>query len=112
MFNFGTPEDTARMVFDQVVASVGPGYTDMHYSEMELQELKNALLYLRITYYEALEQGISDEAIEVIVGWYDEVFLELLEGYDGFRSTVCTRVHRPIVDQNKYWKLAGCGSAN
>lgn len=112
MFYFGTPENAARTVFDQVVGSVGRDFEDKHYSEMGLEELKDCLVYLRLAYYTALEEGLSDEAVEVVVGWYDEVFLELVEVLDGFRGAVCSRIHRPIVNQNKYWKLCGCGSAN
>lgn len=108
MFNFGSPEDTARLFFDQAVRDMGPGLSDQHYEEMEEEELRNLFVYLRITYFTAARSGASDEVVEVIVQWYDEVFLYLLEALEDFRAAVCDRTHKPIIDLKKYYKLAGC----
>ena len=112
MFEFGAPEDIARMFFDQVVGAAGPGVDGRHYSELELDELKTLFVYLRMAFYEALEAHASTEVMEVLVEWYDEVFMALLEGSDKFRSAVCSRTHRPIINETKYYELAGCRSAN
>lgn len=112
MFEFGTPEDIARTWFEQAVGSAGPGLTEAHYEDLEEEELKNLLVYIRIAYFRASKGDASEEVIQVITEWHDEVFLYLLEALDGFRSLVCNRVHQPIGDRNKYWGLAGCGSAN
>jgi hypothetical protein len=112
MFLFGTPEDTAKLYVEQASASGGGGLRDVHYQELELRELQDLLIYLRIAYYRA-SRDIEDEGVvSVIVGWHDEVFLYLLEVMDDFRTLVCSRIHKPIGDWRKYYKLAGCGSAN
>ena len=112
MFNFGTPEDNARIWLEQAIGSAGPGVELKPIEEMEQQELRDYFTYLRIAYFRASRNGGTDEAIEVIVQWYDEAFLRLLEVDEGFQALVCSRIHQPIRDRNEYWRRAGCGSAN
>lgn len=112
MFYFGSPEDTARVYLESALGSAGPGLEEKHYEEMEEEDLRSLYVYLRIAYYRALESGASDETVEVLVEWHDEVFLHLLDVLEGFRSLVCTRRYRPIRNERDYYKLAGCGSAN
>lgn len=100
------------MFFDQVIGAVGPGVVDKHYSEMTLEEMRALFVYLRMAFYEALEAYASTEVMEVLVEWYDEVFTALLEGDGEFRKAVCSRAHRPIINETKYYELAGCRSAN
>ena len=112
MFLFGTPEDMARLYVEQASSSGGGGLLDMHYEEMELQEVQDLLVYLRIAYYRASRDTEDEELVSVITEWHDEVFLYLLDAMDGFREMVCSRIHKPIGDWNKYHRLAGCTSAN
>ena len=112
MFLFGTPEDTARLYLEQASASGGVGLKDLHYEELELEELRDLLVYLRIAYHRALRDTGDEEVVSTIVGWHDDVFLHALDVVEGFRELVCSRIHKPIGDWNKYWGLAGCGSAN
>jgi len=112
MFLFGAPEDTARLYVEQAAASGGRGLKDLHYEDLELQELQDLLIYLRIAYHRASRDTQDEEVVSAITKWHDEVFLLLLEAMDDFRTLVCSRIHKPIGDWNKYHKLAGCGSAN
>ena len=112
MFDFGTPEDSARVWLEQAFSTTGPGVPDIHYTELEQEDLKNLFTYMRIAFFRASRGGASDEVMEVIIEWYDELFLYLLEALEGFRTLVCARIHQPILDKQKYYKLAGCGSAN
>lgn len=112
MFLFGTPEDTAKLYVEQAAASGGKGLKDLHFEELSLEELQDLLVYLRIAYYRASRDTEDEAVVSVITEWHDEVFLHLLDAMDDFRALVCSRIHRPIGDWNKYWELAGCGSAN
>lgn len=112
MFLFGTPEDTAKLYVEQAASSGGGGLKDLHYEDMEQQELQDMLVYLRIAYYRASRDTEDEAVVSVITEWHDEVFLHLLDVMDDFRTLVCSRIHKPIGDWNKYHKLAGCASAN
>ena len=112
MFLFGTPEDTARLYLEQASASGGVGLKDLHYEEMELEELRDLLVYLRIAYHRAARDTEDEEVVSIITEWHDELFLYLLDATDDLRELVCSRIHKPIGNWNKYHKLAGCPSAN
>lgn len=108
MFNFGSPEDTARLYLEGASQTGGGGLQDKNYSEMSEEQLRNTLIYYRIAYYRATMSEASEDVVDVIVAGHDELFLYLLEGMDGFRDLVCSRIHSPLNDWKKYYELAGC----
>ena len=113
MFFFGTAENTADTYLDAAINGVGPGCEDIYFDEMNEEELRNYFVYIRIAYFRALQDGAGDDVIDILVKYHDEVFNHLLVATDDFRGLVCSRVHQPIGDRNKYYKMAGCdGSAN
>ena len=112
MFEFGDPVEIARTWVEEASATGGTGLTGLHYEDLEENQLRDLFIYLRIAYFRASRDGASDEVMEILLRWYDEVFLYLLTFLDGFRMLVCSRIHQPVTDRNRYWEWAGCGSAN
>lgn len=77
MFNFGSSEDTASLFWNESLNVQGPALPDVHFDEMEEQDLIHAFAYLYIALREAYTGGAADEVIELLTEPYDEVF-ELL----------------------------------
>ena len=77
MFNFGSSEDTASLYWNESLNVQGPALPDVHFEEMEEQDLIHAFAYLYIALREAYTGGAADEVIELLTEPYDEVF-ELL----------------------------------
>lgn len=97
MFDFGRPEDTAGLFYQQALASKGPSLPDCHWDEMEEGDLRNAFVYLYRSVRKAYEEGVSAEVLEVLVEEYDEVFTALVEVSDRFREAVLRGKHQPVL---------------
>ena len=88
MFFFGDPVDAAKLHLETSLNIGGPTVPDVHYDEMEEQDLRNAMAYLYGAYSSALEQQLDDAMVEVLREWYDEAYVALLEVSDSFRDVV------------------------
>ena len=84
MFNFGSPEDAAELFLQSRLAMTGPAVADCYLDEMTEEEIRIAMAYLYGAIAEGLRQGLEPEAIEVLVGWYDQAFLALVDISDSF----------------------------
>lgn len=112
MFDFGNPLDTARLSWESALSVTGPKVPSVPYDELEEQDLRNVLAYLHIAVGDALENGLSDEVVEILVSEYDEVFQLLAEGCESFREMVRANKHFPVTGNTaenvqKYKRLAG-----
>lgn len=112
MFDFGRPEDTAELLYQQTLAGSGPPLPDCHWDEMEEGDLRNAFVYLYRTVRKAYGEGVSAEVLEVLVKEYDEVFTALVEVSDRFRTAVLRGKHQPVLGYtreqvDKYKAIAG-----
>ena len=70
------------------LAMPGPDVPDIHFEEMEEQDLRNLMAYLHISLNNALQQGVDEAVTDVIREWYDEVFTALAEVSGRFRENV------------------------
>jgi len=116
MFEFGRPEDTAELLWKNVVTLAGPGLPDCHWEEMEERDLTNAFVYLYLTIREAILDEVSQDVIDVLVSQYDEVFEAMALSSEDFRDAVKTGRHRIVLGQQaehreKYERLAGLRSS-
>jgi hypothetical protein len=112
MFDFGKPEDTATLFRESALRMKGPALPDCSLNEMEEQDLRNMLTYLYSAVRNALEEGVEEKALEILVAEYDEVFVALAEASDRFRSMVKNGKHQVVLgvtreNVDKYRKLAG-----
>lgn len=112
MFDFGAPEDSADLFRKKALGAKGPRLPDCHWDEMEEKDLRNAFAYLYMAVRDALQEGASDEVVEILLKDYDEVFKALAEASERFREAVRTSKHRPVLGAtresvDKYKKLAG-----
>ena len=97
MFNFGNPEDTAELFYQQALAGNGPLLPDCHWDEMEESDLRNAFVYLYRSVRSAYEEGADLEVLRVLVKEYDEVFTALVEVSGTFREAVLRGKHEPVL---------------
>lgn len=74
MFNFGSPEDTASLYWNESLNIQGPVLPDTRFEEMEEQDLVHAFAYLYIALQGAYRSGAADEVIKLLTEPYDEVF--------------------------------------
>jgi len=73
MFNFGNPEDLARMHLDAVTG--GPGLPDMPLDEMTEDDLRELIIYLRAA-VDAAHVEAPEETVKVLEEWYFRAFRE------------------------------------
>ncbi len=112
MFNFGDPLDTAGVAWNYALSVKGPAVPSVPYDEMEEQDLRNTLAYLHIAVGNGVQEGASEEVMEILVEEYDTVFQLLAEGCDEFKEMVRTSKHFPATGTDKesvqkYKELAG-----
>lgn len=115
MFDFGRPEDTAELYWNISTSRRGPYIPDCHYEEMDLKELKDFFTYIYMTLSDALRDNASEDVVEVITAYYDEVFQYLASVDQGFRRVVASGKHHYLPNRKektvrKYKKLAGLWS--
>ena len=91
MFEFGDPVEIARTWVEEASATGGTGLTGLHYEDLEENQLRDLFIYLRIAYFRASRDGASDEVMEILLRWYDEVFL-----YDGISTIQLTANSRHL----------------
>ena len=112
MFHFGSPEDTADLLFQDTLRGNGPSLPSCHWEEMDEQELRNAFTYLYRCVRNAKESQVDQGVIDVLVVRYDEVFEALAASCDSFKEAVRSSRHQPVLGTtreqvDKYKRLAG-----
>ena len=112
MFNFGRPEDTVELYWQNALNLQGPRIPDCHYDEMESQDLKNLFAYLYIVLEKAHRDGADEEVVRIVTECYDEVFQARADTDPAFRDAVKTHRHRFLPDfeeetLKKYKQMAG-----
>ena len=112
MFDFGSPEDTAALRWGLHISEDGPGVLDIHWEEMNEEELLNLFVYLYIAVREAFRDDAPQPVIDIFLAQYDEVFEALAHASDEFRDSVRSGKHSIVLGyaeehREKYFKLAG-----
>ena len=115
MFAFGDPADTAKLYLDEIMTGLGPSTPDLHFEEMEEPDLRIAMAWLHAAAAKGLREGLEAEVQDILVEWYDEVFIALTESSDRFRTKWREGVITPPGGQNtraKYAKIIKDASEN
>ena len=76
------------MHLDLYLNSSGPRVPDVHFDEMQEQDLRNAMTYLYWALNKGLRDGLDDSVLEILREWYDEAFVALVELSEAFRDNV------------------------
>lgn len=74
------------MHVDMYLNSPGPEVPDIHFSEMEEQDLRNVMAYLYVSLENGIQMGLDEAMLEVVRNWYDEVFAAVAEVSEDFRK--------------------------
>jgi len=112
MFFFGDAQSTAKLYIENKLAQTGPTLPDVHYDEMDEQDLRYAFAYLYGALKKAYKDGAEPEVIAILTEDYDAVFQRLAEVSEGFREVVARGRHaylpnRKLHNVMKYKELAG-----
>lgn len=97
MFNYGSAEDNANLFWSGALSQKGPLLPDVHFEEMSMQDLRNALAYSRMAYEAALEQGAADDTLDLLLASHDAVFAALAAVDETFKGRVLGTVPGRIV---------------
>lgn len=110
MFVFGDPADSAELYLADVVNNTqGPPLLRLHSDEMTHQELRNTLVWLWCAISQATQDGSEEVIINILVEWYDEVFVALASIDTELLELLKKALHTPprgIQDRAKYIELA------
>ena len=112
MFFYGDPQSTAQLYIENKLAQTGPKLPDVHYDEMDEQDLRYAFAYLYGALKNAYKDGADQKVIAILTEDYDAVFQRLAEVSEGFREVVARGRHAYLPDREldtvmKYKDLAG-----
>ena len=78
-FNFGSPAEIASLYIDSTVDVGGPGHPSVHYHELPLPQIKNALTYLGVALARAMKDEAEEEVVEIIRKEFEEIVLYLAD---------------------------------
>ena len=109
LFHFGDPEDAARLQLNEYLNRMGPAVPDVHFEDMEEQDLRNVMAYIYGALRGAIRDGLDEAVIDVLREWYDEVFVALAGSSDSFRENVLKGFVQPPggrPERKKYRELA------
>lgn len=95
MFVFGDPADAAKLHVDMYIDSPGPDVPDIHFEDMEEQDLRNVMAYLYVALDNGTHQGLDEAMLDVVREWFDEVFTALAEASEAFREKFMEGVITP-----------------
>ncbi len=87
----------------------GPQVPDVHYEDMEEQDMRNAMTYIYGACAAAFRDGLDEEMLAVLLDWYDEVFTALVTSSDLFRERVLDGSVIPptgLPNRPKYMQIA------
>lgn len=88
MFFFGSPEDQASLYWSAATSMPGPDVAEKPLDEMTIDELRTAIVYCRIAYMKAREDGVPSEALDILLNEYDEAFKALAKADDWFKGLI------------------------
>jgi len=97
------------MHLDMYLNAGGPQVPDVHYEDMEEQDLRNVMAYIYGACASAFRDGLDDDMVEILIEWYDEVFRALVGSSDRFRERVLEGFVVPptgLPNRPKYMKIA------
>jgi hypothetical protein len=112
MFVFGSPEDIAKVYWENALAVPGPILPDCPIEEMSEEDLMYCLAYCRIAVVKALEEDSPGEDVLIILlSEFDRVFEVAVNSVDSFRAAFADNKHRylggyGLDNVNKYRALA------
>ena len=104
MFNFGTPEDTAILLWDRASLVPGPDLYFAPLEEMTREELRMALNYARVAITYGSQEGHPQEVIDILLGQYDEIFSFLIPVDEEFSEYVLSGKFLPPSGARKYYQ--------
>ena len=112
MFDFGNPEDTAKVFVENSLNGTGPRIPDCRLDEMEEPDLLNVLTYFYRAVRQAYKEEVSPEVLDILMSSYDQVFVTLAANSDRFKEAVRSGKHQPVLGTTKeqvykYKSLAG-----
>ena len=104
MFNFGTPEDTAILLWDRASLVPGPDLYFAPVDEMTHEELRKALNYARVACNFALFEGHPQEVVDVLMGQFDEIFMALVPIDKEFEEFILSGGFLPPTGTREYYQ--------
>lgn len=111
MFNFGTPEDTAKLFWENALSVSGPEIPEVHPSEMSEEDLMSTVAYARIAAERAMKENASPEVVDILVQQYDEIFSLCVNNIESVRENFLEGRHvylggYSLSNINKYREIA------
>lgn len=74
MFLFGDASDTARTYLEYVMGDDPHRFPDVHFDELTLSELENAVVWLRLAFQQSEREEADRSISDTLLAWYDEAF--------------------------------------
>lgn len=87
MFVFGSAEDIAQSLCESIKART-PGLVNKPLDEMTLEEMKRMLTIFRMAAHEARQVGSSEDSMETLLEWHDDVLRALVAVDERLRRRV------------------------
>jgi hypothetical protein len=112
MFVFGSPEDIAKVYWENALAVPGPILPECPIEEMSEEDLMYCLAYCRIAVEKAINgDSPGEEVVAMLLSEFDRVFEVAVNSIDSFRQAFADNKHRylggyDLDNINKYRALA------
>lgn len=103
MFNFGGPEQTARLLWESAIRGGGPGLPEIPMDEMTHDQLESAVVYARIALNNCILEKLGPDVLEICCQRFGEVmgFLSVHD-QDFARSVLDHKIDFPTRPK-AYW---------
>lgn len=88
MFFFGNSQDNASLYWNEAINTSGPGVVDRSANEMSVDELRNFLVYKRMAYTKAKEDGAPSETLDILLQDHDDAFKLLSAKDEWFKGLI------------------------
>jgi hypothetical protein len=96
MFVFGEPQDVAEMFRQEVDTMWSKAKPSNPVEQQSMKDLKVTLLFARKAYLIALEYNTSEQALDILLDDYDQIFTQLAAISEDFRQLVLNGGHECI----------------